>query len=466
MTRALLGLLALDLATALAGYAALYRLGLGGRRWSSLRSLGLAYLTGWALLGSLLTFLLLVGVGPGVPAVLLTTAVLLAAALLTPGRAPALDDPARVKTPSRPGRALAGLSGAVLAAAALAAVVVAARGQWAPWADWDATWFWLPKAETIYYGHGLDAARWAMLQHQEYPPLLPTMYAAAFAFMGGFHPSLLPLQETLLGVAFLLSALTLLDRRVARWISLSSLGLLATTSWFWTQLGSLMADQPLAYLIAAAALAALLWLEERRGAWLALAVVFMAAATLTKVEGFFLSGLLVAMVASAGLIVHRRAALPVLWLALAPAAAAPWHLWLSLNGLRTSDRDYQPSELLHPGFLAGRFDRFSYAIDSMWSLLFVTRQTKLIVGFTALVLVLAAWRHRPAAAAVAGWLGLAFLGLATVYWIGRPALDSYVETTVQRVESTIIIVAATLTPLLLGLTLAKGAASEDMAEPS
>ena len=94
--------------------------------------------------------------------------------------------------------------------AAFAAIALAAKGQLYA-GFWDAVDFWLPKAQAIYYGHGIPADAWASIKHPEYPPLLPTLDAAIFHFTGGFHPSVLPLQAVLLGIAFLLAMLALLD---------------------------------------------------------------------------------------------------------------------------------------------------------------------------------------------------------------------------------------------------------------
>ena len=79
------------------------------------------------------------------------------------------------------------------------------------------------------------------------------MNAVTFHFVHGFHPSLLPVQQVLLGVSFLLAAFALLDRYVPRWISLPSLALLVTAPWFWWRMQSILPDQTLAYLLSLAA---------------------------------------------------------------------------------------------------------------------------------------------------------------------------------------------------------------------
>ena len=182
--------------------------------------------------------------------------------------------------------------GAVLAFAAAVALIVALKGTWP--SEWDVWWFWLPKAKVIYYFHGLDTGvgGWGAQADPEYPPLAAVMPAAASHFAGGFHPSLLNVQAALLGIAFLGAIPALLDRFVPRWLAFPLLALLAVSPGFWWRMQSLMVDQTLAYLVAAAAVASVIWLREPRGAWLGTAIVFLVAATLTKLEGVTLALLL------------------------------------------------------------------------------------------------------------------------------------------------------------------------------
>ena len=56
----------------------------------------------------------------------------------------------------------------------------------------------------------------------------------------------------------------------------------------------------------------------------------------------------------AGLLRYRRRGLAVLFAALGPALIEPWHLWLSVHGLRTSSPDYHLSDLFNFGFLSER----------------------------------------------------------------------------------------------------------------
>ena len=341
----------------------------------------------------------------------------------------------------------------MIAIASLAAIAVAVKGQL--YAGYlDAFLFWIPKAETIYYAHGLDASVWGTIRHPEYPPLAAVMNAVTFHFVGGFHPSVLPFQSTLLGVAFLLSVVALVDRFAPRWISLPSLALLATTPWFWARLQTPLTDQMLAYLIAAAAIAGVIWLYERKRAFLILVFILLAAATLTKIDGGFMAELLAFVVASAGIVLYGRRALPALVLLAAPAVALPWRLWLHQHGLPTSSPDYHASDLLNPSFLSARSGRLTGSFHALYEGLITAQlQTSVIIWISVAALIIVAWRIPVIAGAVAAWLGLSLLGLTIVYWIGRFALSWYLETSLSRVGTTVIIVGGTLTPLLLGLAL-------------
>ena len=254
------------------------------------------------------------------------------------------------------------IGAAIVAVESLAALVVSLT-DWDP--DGDVVNFWGPRAATIYYFGGLHPSTWGDYPHQEYPPLGPAMDAVTFHFVHGFHPSLLPVQQALLGIAFLLAAFALLDRFVPRWISVPSLALLVTAPWFWWRMQSILPDQTLAYLLSIAALACICWLLERRRAWLGLAVVFLAAGALLKLEGSLFGALLVAVVLAAGFLLYRREVVPGLVLLLGPLAVLPWKLWLSTHGLHASASDYSLSDLGRPGYLAHRLSRAHQTVDAI-----------------------------------------------------------------------------------------------------
>jgi hypothetical protein len=454
VTHAYLGLAAFDLMATAIGYALLNGLGLVRSRAEALRYLGLAFLAGWATTGVAISLGVSLGVDPRVRNVLLLTTAAIALCLGARRLFPASQRPPLPADRDLLPRA-AGLAGAgLLVMAMLGSLVFSARAG----ADyfWDAWAFWVPKAKAIYYFHGLDTGLGGFLTYAnpEYPPLVPATTAATFHFMGGVHPAALPLQQSLLGVAFVASVVVLLAPRVPRWILFPLLAMLALAPQFWFRMASVVPDQTTAYLLALALVASILWIDERRRAWLPLAAVFMAGATLTKPEGLALSVLLVVVVAAAALLLHGRSAYPVLALAFGPAAILPWRAWLAHHHVQASP-PYDWNDLLRPGFLADRADRLGFAAHKMLDFILGGASWSLVLPLTVAGLVLAfvAGTLRVLTAAVAAWLGVAFLGLAAVYWIGKPEVHWYVNTSAERVVGTIPLMAGTVLPLLLALAL-------------
>lgn len=535
MTRIEYGVACYDAILVLVGYGVVYGLGWTGLRPPDLRLVPLAFLTGWAAMGVVLSLGLLAGLDPSVSHVVIAAVAIVAVSILLRLRSGGRDELLRpsggqiragfaglrgsVRRPSRlactggllllvvaatieavarlgatvpsvvvsaaalggvyavadrrrlrelarnePWRLLAGLAAAasvvVLLLATVAALIVAIKGEWP--SEWDSWSIWLPRAETVFYWHGLDTGigGWGSVAHPEYPPLLAVMYAASWHFAGGFHPGILPMQETLLGIGFVGGILALLDRFVPRWISFPSLALLAVAPGFWWRTQTLMADPPLGYLVAAAAVAALIWLATQRDVWLVAAAIFFAGATLTKLEGLSLGLLLVTTIVVTALIVHGRRAARGLVLLGGPAAVEPWRLWLSHHHLPSSPTDYHASELLHPLFLDHRLFRLTAALHWLLHSVFRTSQWLVVIPLALAAIVVVARRAPGPAAATLAWLVLGYLGLASVYWIGIPALDYYLDTSADRVASTLVIVAGAVTPLLLGLGLGRSGVAE------
>ena len=57
-------------------------------------------------------------------------------------------------------------------------------GRLAALTEFDGWFFWVPKAKAIFYFGDLDNQFFRELPHHGYPPLVPTVEAAAFRFMG------------------------------------------------------------------------------------------------------------------------------------------------------------------------------------------------------------------------------------------------------------------------------------------
>jgi hypothetical protein len=470
-----LALAANDILFAVVGWGFLALIGITAWLGPGVRLLGLAYLTGWALLGVGLSLALMIGFSLTRASVVLLAGALTVACGLGARRGWLVPLPPSPLRPSRIDRSFSLIGAVALGAGAIVAVAASIRGQWNSTNDFDLFLFWLPKAETIYVSHGLDATLWRQFVHPEYPPLAPTMNAVTFTFSGGFHPALLPFQQTLLGLSFLLGILALLDRMVPRRLSMPTLALLATAPWFWAQLQSVMPDQTVAYMTAAAALAGTLWLLEPHPAWLALAIVFLAAGTLTKLEGA-LSALTIAVVLVAAAVVRfGRRGLQAALLLVGPGIILCWRGWLLAHRLPGSSPDYSLSNVFHPGFLDQRTTRLHLALSALSHTaapmfaqalplgglrsLGHTQTDLFLLCLVALLLFVA--RSAPViAATVACWLVLAYTGLATIYWIGRIPIQQYIAETIDRVLETPAVVTLTLLPLLLALALRLSPATE------
>jgi hypothetical protein len=427
---------------------------------------GLSYLLGWALLGVVLSLTVIAGIGPSLPFVG-AVALLEVIVCVTIGRRAARVEAQWARQADYPlENVVSGLGIALIAVVAVSGIAVAAATQWNAATEFDAFWFWIPKAETIYYGHGLNAGLWGALPDPARPPLMSVMDAVTFRFTGGVHPSWLVIQRTLLGIAFLLTVATLLGRFVPRWVSFPSVAVLATAPWFWSRLGSPMADLTVTYLITAGALSCMIWLRERRGCWLVIAVVLLAAAALTKSEGQVFAAICILTVLLAGFARYRRAAFPALFLLLALLLIEPWHLWLAHHGLPTSPTmsDFRLGDALHPGFLSGRGFRLTYALQEQqrtgvrliaaalggWH----TTGLGAWLALPWLVGLAIAVRRAPLlVTATAAWIALTYAGLAVTYWIARPSIYHYMNMTVRRVEPTIVAAAIVLSTLLIGSAL-------------
>jgi hypothetical protein len=466
----------------LAGYALLRALGIAELKRADVRLVGLSYLAGWASTGVLLSLGLVLGVGESLPEILVLVTAQTVICFWLGRRSKPVGPPERVVVQSRHPVAVAvcWASGGMIAIAIASAAAVASKVEWDAWQDFDAFNFWVPKAEVVYLSHGLDVGLWKLFAHAEYPPLVPAMDASTF-FFAGLHPSVLVAQRTLLGIAFLLSVAVLLARHVPRWLLLPFLAALATATWFWPQLRSLMVDAPVAYLVGVAATAGFLWLHERRRCWLLLAAVFLAAAGLTKFEGFFFAEILALTLGIAAILRYGRRGLPTLALVAAPLLIVVWWVWLGAHGVSAANSgDYHLSDVFNLHFLSERSYRlgltlsaFGTEVDRLAAGAFSGWHVPGLPGWVLLLplglaLALSGRRHDLLAGAGAAWALCAFAGLAVIYWIGRPALGWYINVTLDRVAPTIAVAAVAVATLVLGLELGEHAermSSEPKAAP-
>lgn len=442
--QSLAGLLALNLFAAGVGIGLLW----GFRGWATwvelARLAGFAYLLGIAGLGIALTLELVVGVPFSLATILVTGAVLAAAGVAVGVR---LGRP-------RPARGSVRLRSFGLAAAALAALVVVylealfRSARLSGLSAWDAWSFWVPKAQAIYVFGELDEQFFSELANPTYPPLVPTLEATAFTFMGSADVVTLHVQFWFLLVGFVGAVAGLLAPRVSPLLLWSLLLLVLVSPRVVGRTLDPQADFTLDYFFALATLLVLFWLLERQPWQLASATVFLGAMMLTKREGLLLAACLVA---AAVLVSWRdwRRAWPRLGLAagVAFALTIPWRIWFSSRDLTgevpgNGANVFQDTDRWWPAFesvLTAWFD------SGLWTVVLPLAIAAIVLAF------LAGARLLPAFAALV--YGLALAGFTWAIWafteLEVPLSQDESVNPVVRLTGGVIILSAALVPLLL-----------------
>jgi hypothetical protein len=207
-------------------------------------------------------------------------------------------------------------------------------GRLASLTEFDGWFFWVAKARAIFYFHDLDPQFFRELPHHGYPPLVPTLEAAAMRFMGSPDVVTLHLQFWFLLVGFVASLVGLLAPRVRPLFLWPLLLLVLATPRVSGYALQAQADFILEELLAVAALLVGLWLVDRRDWQLFAAAILLAAAMLSKREGV-LFGACIVLAALGATWRQRRAAWPrLVGVGLVAAAATlPWWILLHIRGL-------------------------------------------------------------------------------------------------------------------------------------
>jgi hypothetical protein len=437
------GIALLDAMYVAVGTSALVGLGIvrGGRTF--VVYLGLALLAGWALVGTITSLLLMGGLAAVVWEVALG-AVLVALAWLALARRVSSAVTRFALNPPGPATWVA-VAGAGVLLALLGALF--RRSLYAEPVDWDAWSFWLPKAESIVYFHGLDTGvgGFTSFANPDYPPFAPAVESLTYRFAGAVDNGILPLQHWVLAVAFFGSLAVLLSRRVAPWILWPSLALLALMPSYTHLIGSSLADEPLSACVAVAAVCAVLWLLDGDTRLIPVAAIFLVAATLLKNEGLLFSLLIAALL---GLTASgRRVRAPAALASVAIAAIVPWKIWLSAHDVPRNPA-YDPHDLLRPGYLGDRIGRLGVALQEVPHYFF-SWSAWLVALPLVLVLAAALVRTRPELSAFAlGAVGVALAGNLIVYWVSTFPVHWYIRTSADRTSSTVAVFCAALAPLL------------------
>jgi hypothetical protein len=396
------------------------------------RRLGLAYIVGVAVVGIATAHLALVHVPIG----LLELVVVAVALVLYRWR----RRPIRPRLPERPD-----LAGGVLLVLALGLIVKAtAAFAVRPLIEWDGWAIWAMKARALFDFGGAQhdvftTAPYAPLQH---PLLLPALEATGFRAIGRYDGTLIHLQLALLALGFAVGLWTLLRERVSAPLAGVAVFAIVAAESVLRQLAGNLADIPLALFVALGLVCLGRWVLEADRGLLALAALFLGAATLTKPEGllFATAALLAAIVA------WRR---DLVWGALGVAAIyAPWRIFVAVHHLQ--NQEYSLGDAVNPSYLADRSERVRPALSGVWHQVWASGWSWLVpFALLSLAAALLARKWRLSAFA-AIWAGLSFCGIVLVFWISVVPIQLTLLWAAYRTVASLVIGAAALAPLLAG----------------
>jgi hypothetical protein len=443
--RALIGLGLLNLLFLTTGVAVLFAVR-GWRSWAELLRLsGLAYLLGLAASGVAFVLELVVGIGLSAVAILVTAFVLAAAAVVAGLRLGRELPRAPRALPPLPALSWPGAIGGALFVVYAEALFRA--GRLAGLTEFDAWFFWVPKAKAIYEFGGLDRQFFHELPNASYPPLVPALEAVAFRFMGGEDVVTLHLQFWFPLVAFVGAVLGLLAPRVPTWLLWPPLLLVLVTPHVVDYALQPQADFLLDELFAVAALLLALWLVDRQPWQLVSASILLAAAMLTKREGYLFAAAAVVAAVAAGWSQRRRT-----WRALVPVAVAaavltvPWRLLLAARDVGGAGPEAGGTGLL------ANFDRAWPSLRLAVSTLFDFDVWLVVIPLAVVAIVLAVFgrdRRLPLYTGVVLVICLAGFTYATWAFPSLPISQEPALNPIVRLTGGAVFFSAALVPLLL-----------------
>lgn len=442
MSGSLAGLLYLQALYAAIGAGILALARLVPSRRALVPALGLAYVTGIAAVGIAAADLALADVALGLAELTLLAALLLGLGLWRLGSG--------ARTP-RPRWRLE-LAGAAAGGLALLVLLFHAARSLAvrPLLEFDSWAIWGLKARALYELGGtgnpvFTSDQYPPLQH---PLLLPSLEAIAFRSMGAFDGALLHVQLVFLAAGFAWALWSLLRPRVP--VLAAAFGVLALVAAepVLEQLGTALADVPLAFFVALGLVALARWLATGERAPLVYGSLFLGAAAVTKSEGmmfalcaFLALGLAAAVFARPRL---RGVAIGALGIV---AALLPWRIFVAAHHLPVAE--YRFGRLVDPGYLSDHSSRAGPAARGLldqigsgdWGLLLAL----LALGLAGAALA-RSWTLVTFALA---WLLLSYLGLVLIYWISNLPIDLALTWSGGRTIVSLVVGGAALAPLLV-----------------
>jgi hypothetical protein len=458
-------LILLNAAFVAVGLAILRLVGVPGRRawWPTIA--GLAPAVGLAACGLAAALSAMTGIGVGLlsTGVVVVTALGVAAVVLR-GRRPdigALQPPARQGLVGRAVEVVALVLLGVLSIGVLRIYAATGLAQWDGWA------MWAPKAHALY----VQGDVWGpvfrdpsyLMQHQEYPVLLPSLEALSADAIGRFDRNLIDIESAAVLLGFAWGAWGVLRLVVAPWLAAwVALGLTGSLQLIDNGAAS-YADTAVASFTALGLLCAFVWLSRGATTMLVLSGVFFAAAASTKAEGLLYAVAAIAAVLATAQGVGR-ALRPAAWFAggvlVVPAA---WAVVDRLNGPGAQNVDR--AAFTDPGTMADAAGRIPDATSRLlteswdrWPLACV-----LIVAAVGAACLVRLWWH---VAFVVLWGTLAFIALVAVYYASVSPIDWILGTSADRVVFSPMLGLATCAPALVGLAWERVLASSEERAPS
>jgi hypothetical protein len=331
-------------------------------------------------------------------------------------------------------------------------------------AEWDGWAMWAPKAHALY----IDGDVWGpvftdpayVLQHQEYPILLPALEALAAGAIGRHDLSLVDVEATVVLVAFGWAAWGMLRLTVEPAIAAVTALALTGSAPLILNATSNYADAAVAAFTALGLLCLFTWLVHGSSPALVTAGLFLAAAGSTKVEGVAFAIAALVGAATTARAFGRRVK-PLLMLTLGVAAVPiAWGVVDRING--PGARNLESAAFLDPDAVRDRADRIPMAA------------TRLIheavadwrVALTAVALaVLSAclvglWRY---SVFVVLWCALSFAALVAFYYASTAPIDWHLAWSANRVVFSIVLSMATVAPMVASAAWAESRVNDRIA---
>jgi hypothetical protein len=309
--------------------------------------------------------------------------------------------------------------------------------------------------------------------HLDYPMLQPLLEALTFRAMGGVHLQEWHMSLWILFAAFVWTAAFLVrSRGHSMLLVLGPLGALALSPYAAYITSTGYADVAVACFVAAGALAIGLWVDGGRMEYALLGALLLAGGANTKNEGQ--TAALAILLAALVLLRVGRDPRFGRWLVAAGvvvAGAAPWVAYRSAKGFG-SDDILPLHRSLDAGFLTGRLDRLGSATTELFQqVAYQDRWLWVVPSFLGLAIVCVATRaarRQAAFYAIAGFLMM--LPVLWAYWTGKPAIDSWLLHSANRVVIPLVFTCGVGTLHLLGPLLqrrsARDASDGDRAPPA